>query len=117
MSLLDEAKAELVRVKAEIDEREAAIRAPLIAKQHTVDSLRAQADELRARINALKLEANDAGVYTPFGDAEAGRVARLLLAGPMFIAAAISLPDHTVQAMVAGLLVAVVAIVWGLSRE
>lgn len=117
MSLLDETKAELARVKAELDEREATTRAPLIAAQERVDSLRAQVDELRARINALKVEANDAGVYTPFGDAEAGRVARLLLAGPVFIAAAISLPDHTVQAMVAGLLVAVAAIVWGLSRD
>lgn len=79
MTVLEETQAELLLVKAELAEREAAKRAPLVAEQQRVDAMRGEIDTLAARVNALKLQTNGLKPQLPFM-ARPGGVLRLALA-------------------------------------
>ena len=110
-TVLLETQRALARAKAELGERDASARAPLVAAQQQVDAVRAEIAALTRRLEALTHEEKTAVQRRPMNDAEVLQVSRLLLAVPIFIAAAVALPEHgTVQMMIGGLVVACVAV-------
>lgn len=115
-ALLAQTQAELAAARQALVDREAPIRAPLVAEEQRVAALRGQAVELRQRINALKLEANAVGVPGPSVFTEEDRLARIAAAVLVFVAAGVALGDWTPRVLVGGFIAAVAGLAWGLLR-
>lgn len=112
--LLLETRRALAQAKAERAAREASARAPLVEAQQQLAAVQAETAALQERIEAFKREQATARERRPIGDMTTP-VVRLLCGLPVFIAAAVSLPDSgTVQVMIAGLVLACVAVVRGI---
>ena len=110
-------KTELAAARSKLVAREAALRAPLAVEEQAMASLRAEADELRGRIQAY--EAEGAGLGAPRRSlfTLTPRIARTCLALLALFASALALPSHAPQAIVGIFAIFGGAIAWGLRND